>query len=536
MRQLSHWGWGFEDRYPDANVRMQLAMMAYGAMGLQPPAIKEAVPLSEANIPPSRLDAQSAEIEQLLERDDACRARHTWGRSWPEMFRGYKGDFSGAPDAVAFPTTEQEVAQLLRWASAEGVAVIPRGGGTSVTGGVDGSQIEGLRVVLSLEKMDRLLEVDRTSLLARVQAGATGPRLDEQLKEHGLTFRHFPQSWELSTVGGWLVTRAGGHYATVYTHMEDLVASCRMVTPEGNWESRTLPGSGAGPSPDRFVAGSEGILGVVTDATLRVQRPPRFRSTATLKFPSFAQAYEAAAKLAQSDLHPTNCRLLDATEALLNQVSGDGTHLLIVGFESADHPTEVDMQRALALAEACGGTCPDGPQHREDGQRSGNAGAAGAWKKNFLDGPYRQSWLMTAGLIADTFETATTWSKFPELHAAITEAVSEAMQRECGAGILSCRFTHVYPDGPAPYYTWLAPGRPGDELEQWRAVKEAAGDAINAMQATITHHHAVGRYHRKWYDQQVPSLFARAIASSKHALDPSGVLNPGVLIDDQRSR
>ena len=471
------------------------------------------------------------------------RVRHTYGRSYPDLLRGFRGDFDGAPDWVAYPRDAADISALLRWAESARVAVVPVGGSTSVVGGVDtGFETDGPGVVaLSLRHLDRVLAIDPESLTARIQAGATGPALEAQLGEHGLTLRHFPQSFEFSTLGGWIATRAGGHFATLYTHIDDLVQSVDMVTPRGLYRTPRVPASGAGPDPKGLVLGSEGILGVITEATMRVRRRPRWRSRANVAFEDFDDAVAACRSIAQAELYPANCRLLDAREALLNGLDGEGGHLLLLGFESAEHPVRHVLEEALALALEHGGACPAGARHLETPDSAGSsAGGAEAgslgpdtashWRQAFLDAPYLQSTLVTLGVIADTFETACTWDRFPELHRTVIRTGLEAMRRHCGAGFISCRFTHVYPDGPAPYFTWLAPGRSGEELSQWRAVKHAVSEALVTQGGTITHHHSVGRVHRPWYEQERPELFAQALERVKETFDPEGILNPGVLL------
>ena len=346
--------------------------------------------------------------------------------------------------------------------------------------------------------------------------------LEDQLRGHGFTLRHFPQSFELSTLGGWIATRAGGHFATLYTHIDDLVESVRAVTPAGVTESRRLPGSGAGPSPDRMLIGSEGILGVITEAWVRVQARPQYKASAGVRFESFAEGAEAVRALSQSGLHPSNCRLLDPTEAAMTGAAREGGALLVLGFESADHPVGPWMERALELCADHGGVENANPNREQD--------AVGAWRQAFLRAPYLRDVFVCAGILSETFETAITWDRFPGFHAAVTEAAERAVRDVYGAGQVTCRFTHVYPDGAAPYFTVLAPARRGSELEQWAEVKAAASEAVLANGGTITHHHAVGRDHRPWYDRQRPDRFADALAAAKSALDPAGILNPGVLI------
>ena len=407
-------------------------------------------------------------------------------------------------------------------------------------------------------RAELILELDPVSRAARIQAGATGPALEDQLRGHGLTLRHFPQSFEYSTLGGWIATRAGGHYATLHTHIDDFVESIRALTPRGPWESRRLPSSGAGPSPDRLLIGSEGILGVITQAWMRMQDAPRFKESAAVLFDSFDSGAQAVRDLSQSGLHPSNCRLLDPGEAALTGavpsapavggaaaalLGGAAPALLVLGFESADHELGPWMARALELCADHGGSPrerpaaePEGAPRPAEGSSSQAAASSssqrgeseGAWRDAFLQAPYLRDTLVAAGILAETFETAITWDRFADLVDGVRERVREALG---GQGAVTCRLTHVYPDGAAPYFTVLAPARRGQELDQWAELKQAASEAIVAAGGTITHHHAVGRDHRHWYDRQRPEPFAAALRAAKTAVDPAGILNPGVLID-----
>lgn len=530
-RKRSFWGWGWEDKFPDAATRKTLGAQAGAMLGFSPERCDEPPSLGSIELRKPRIDVPTS-LQRFMSDHHEARIRHTYGKSYRDVLRGFRGDFAPAPDLVARPADEGDIAAVLDWASGAKVAVIPFGGGTSVVGGVEGDVDDRYQGVVSLDlgRLDRVLEVERSSLSARIQAGATGPALEAQLGRRGLTLRHFPQSFEFSTLGGWIATRAGGHFATLYTHIDDLVQSTRAVTPRGLWESRRLPGSGAGPSPDRLMIGSEGIFGVITEAWMRVRSRPTFRATATTHFTDYGRAVEAVRALSQSGLYPSNCRLLDKREAALNAVTMDGSHVLILGFESADHPVEPWMERALELVFDHGGTCPKGPAYREGGERAGGSGGAGAWRDAFIDAPYLLNIMASMGMIADTFETACTWDAFEALHQGVIRAVREAMKDACGAGFISCRFTHVYPDGPAPYFTFVAPGRHGAELDQWTTIKRAASDAVLAHGGTITHHHAVGRVHRPWYEKQRPTLFGDALRAMKRTFDHEAVMNPGVLI------
>ncbi|MEI6622009.1 MAG: FAD-binding oxidoreductase [Actinomycetes bacterium] len=533
----SHWGWGWDDRFPDRPTRSGWAGHVQGLLGFAAPRLDDPVPIADVELAPARIAVPDS-LAAIMSADPATRIRHTYGRAYPDVLRGFRGDFAAAPDLVATPTAEAEVVALLDWAADAGVAVVPYGGGTSVVGGVTiaADAAESGVVCLDMTSLDRLLEIEPLSLNARIQAGATGPVLERQLAKHGLTLRFFPKSFEHSTLGGWIATRAGGHFATGYTHIDDLVASTRMLTPCGPMESRRLPGSGAGPSPDRLVLGSEGALGVITEAWMRVRPSPIYRAGATVEFTNWNDAVEAVRALSQSGLQPSNCRLLDPQEAAINGVSSTGVSVLIVGFESADHDLHPWMVRALELTSDHHGQCPAGPTYRESAPPStpsmdaAQSDGAQAWREAFIAAPYLLNIGASMGLIMDTFETAVPWDRFEALHTAITTNVQATLDSECGAGSLSCRFTHVYPDGPAPYYTFVAPGRYGHELDQWATIKQVASDTLLDFGATITHHHAVGRTHLPWAQRQRPTLFGEVLAAAKDTLDPDGIMNPGVLI------
>jgi alkyldihydroxyacetonephosphate synthase len=504
------------------------------ALDVRPLPVLAAVALRAPRVvPPPALAA-------ICTHDRHARAAHTYGRSYRDVVRGFHGDLPHPPDVVACPRTERDVVDVLDWCAARNIACIPFGGGSSVVGGVDCDVGDGYDGVVSLDltELDGVVEIDHTSRAARIQAGALGPELETQLRPHGLTLRHFPQSFEFSTLGGWLATRSGGHYATLYTHIDDLVESMRVVTPAGTSESRRLPGSGAGPSPDRLFLGSEGAFGVITEAWMRLQHRPRWRASAAVRFGAFGDGVAAVRALSQSALFPTNCRLLDGSEAALSAGADDVGALLVLGFESADHPVAAPLERALELCRDHGGEIPAGPRLSDTlaGNDPGSAAAdaVGTWRSSFLRAPYTRDGLVRCGVMAETFETACTWDRFDALHASVRETVERALTTICGAGWVTCRFTHVYPDGPAPYFSVFGPTRFGSELAMWDEIKAAAADALLAAGGTITHHHAVGRDHDPWYRRQRPEPVGAALAAAKAVLDPAGVLNPGVIVPAPR--
>ena len=515
------WGWGLEGEGLTASEIEQLGVVFAGRLGLAGLRLQEPPRVEELGLPAPRL-APPASLESAFSSDPYERAAHAYGKSFRDLVRAFRREYARAPDLVAFPRGEDELVSVLEWCSDAGVAAIPFGGGSSVVGGVEPDVGDGYRgaVSVDLRHLQGVLEVDPASRAARIAAGTLGPELEAQLKPHGLTLRHFPQSFEWSTLGGWIATRSGGHFATLHTHIDDFVEAVRVVTPRGVVQTRRLPASGAGPSAERLFCGSEGTLGVITEAWMRLQPRPRFRAGAAVLFADFGDAVQAVRELAQSGLHPANCRLLGHDEALLSG-SGDGSHsILVLGFESADHELEPWLARAL---EICG-------SHRGLVQ-GGEGDPAAAWRATFLQGGHLRDGLVRLGLISETFETAITWDRFWEFHEGVLAATKQALRRACGGGVVTCRFAYVYPDGPSPYYSVYAPGRPGQELQQWDEVKLAAAEAIASLGGTITHHHAVGRDHRRWYLREVPPLFADALRGAKAELDPAGIMNPGVLLE-----
>jgi alkyldihydroxyacetonephosphate synthase len=331
-------------------------------------------------------------------------------------------------------------------------------------------------------------------------------------------------------LGGWIATRSGGHFATLYTHIDDLVESIRAVTPAGVIETRRLPGSGAGPSPDRLLLGSEGTLGIITEAWVRVQERPSYRASVTVHFADWATGVTAVRAISQAGLYPANCRLLDPGEAASSAGVTDGSAVLVVAFESADHPLDAWAARALECAADHGGHAPDGIRASPStaGASASTEGTAGAWRSAFIRAPYGRDALVALGCIAETFETAVTWDRLDALHDAVMTTTRSVLATACGGGSVMCRFTHVYPDGAAPYFTVLAPSRHEVQLPQWAEIKSAVSEVIIREGGTITHHHAVGRDHRPWHEQQRPPLFGMALRAAKRALDPGGVLNPGI--------
>ena len=530
MRLRKFWGWGYDDELLSSEEENNIDQRIAKTFQLDHVERIEIPKISDIDINKPLFSIPSS-LKKILSDDKLERLNHAYGKSFPDSARSILGDFSSPPDYVAFPDTQNEITSILDWASENNVAVIPYGGGSSVCGGVEtnvGSDYAGV-ISLDMKNINSILEIDKTSRTALIEGGILGPHLEAQLKEHDLTMRHYPQSFEFSSLGGWIATRSGGHYATLYTHIDDFVESLKMITPSGSFETRRLPGSGAGPSPDRFAIGSEGIMGVITEASMRLQNRPTYRSSCTVEFINYEDALKALRLISQSGLFPSNCRLLDANEALFNGAGDGKSHLLILAFESADHDKKASLERALEIAKDNKGNF-EVPSQDSQAHRSGSSGT---WRNSFIKAPYLRESFTRRGIIQDTFETSITWDKSKDFIQAVKDDTSKAILEITGKpSLVTCRITHSYPDGLAPYFTFGAYATPSTMIDTWKEIKCATNEICVSKGGTVTHHHAVGRDHRpNGYDIQRDDLFSKVLIEAKAALDPKGIMNPGVLID-----
>ena len=530
MRVRKFWGWGYADELLSDEEEKKIDKRIASTFSLDEVDRIKIPEVDEIEIQKPKIKSPK-NLMSLFTDEKMERLNHSYGKSFPDSARSLLGEFDSPPDLVCFPKSEGDITNILDWASSNDVAVIPYGGGSSVCGGVEtnvGDDYKGV-VSLDMKNLNSIIDIDKESRTALIQGGILGPELESQLKKHDLTMRHYPQSFEFSTLGGWIATRSGGHYATLYTHIDDFVESLKMITPSGIYQTRRLPGSGAGPSPDRLAIGSEGIMGIITEASMRLQDRPTFRSSTTVEFEKYDDSLNALKEISQSGLFPSNCRLLDSNEALFNG-AGDGTkHLLILAFESADHDKSYSLDRALELADMNHGMYERSPQTPE----AHRSGSSGNWRNSFIRAPYLRESFTRRGIIQDTFETSITWDRASDFISEVKELTSKEILKITGKpSLVTCRITHSYPDGLAPYFTFGAFATPKTMIDVWKDIKLATNEICVSKQGTVTHHHAVGRDHRPFgYDNQSPELFREVLKSTKATLDPKGIMNPGVLID-----
>lgn len=504
---------------------------------------------SALTLPPSRLDAELARafslaFEGRVHGDDHPRLLHARGRSYPDLLRLRRGELPDVPDLVLEPRTRDEVQAMLELADRERVAVVPFGAGSSVVGGVNALRRPHHRglVALSTRRLDRVLDVDPMSLLAHVEAGIDGPSLERALADHELALGHVPQSFEFSTLGGWIAARGAGQLSTGDGPMASMVAGVGMATPRGRFDVKPFPQSAAGPDLTSLVLGSEGVLGVVTDAVVRVRKAPEARILRAYVFRHVHEGLRAVRKLAQEGSPADLVRLSDAAETAffggfrsiregaglralgewaLDRVGFARKSVLLLGFEGSDVDTEARLAHATSLVRSCN-ALPVGE------------GPARSWWGHRFEMPYLRDALLDRGVGVETLETATRWSNLESLYLAVRDALSEAIKRttprSSAEPIVLAHVSHTYTDGASLYFTFLFAADATDPIAQWQTIKDAASCAIVRCGGTITHHHGVGTDHARELESEKGGLGIAMLEAVKRSVDPHGIMNPGKLL------
>jgi alkyldihydroxyacetonephosphate synthase len=535
-RDSMWWGWGDPAAAPELDAEaLGVLQERIGELERWPLAAELgdfALPAAQA-LPQALTDAVGAEA---IFTEDEDRLRHASGRGYVDLARMRGGALAAAPDAVVMPADADALRRLLDACAREGVAVVPFGGGTSVVGGVEPLRGAHPRLIsLDLGAM-RGVAVDRRSLTATLGAGLRGPEAEAALAREGLTLGHFPQSFEYATVGGFAATRSAGQASSGYGRFDALVSSVRMLAPAGDLRTLETPHTAAGPALRELIVGSEGVLGVIPDVTVRVRPLPSVRRYEAWIAESFEAGTEIVRALAQGPGLPDVIRVSDEEETesslalsgprgLAGRLFGGylglrrrrGGCLTIVGFEGEEE--SVARRRALAVRALRSGAAA------YLGQAAGRS-----WEHGRYQGPYLRDTLMGMGAMVETLETSHTWSRLGELHAAVRGAIRDSLDGQGTPGIVWCHLSHAYADGASLYFTFVSRRRAGAELEQWREVKRAASEAIVACGATITHHHAVGRDHAPYMEAEVGETGLDVLRAVKERLDPSGIMNPGKLL------
>lgn len=542
--QMRWWGWGDEARPPG------LPLHALGflrenvgvAERPRPPVALGAVHLEESGLAAAaRSDLERVVGAENVREDHRERVLHAAGKGYADLVRLRAGTPDGAPDAVVYPEDHAQIQAVLELCASSSVAVVPFGGGTSVVGGVAPLRGEHSAVLaLDLARLGSVLALDRESSTVTVGAGMRGPALERELAGLGLTLGHFPQSFEYVSLGGCAATRSAGQSSTGYGAIEKMVLGMRLAAPAGEIALPPLPATAAGPGIRQLLVGSEGTLGVISEVSVRVREAPAERIYEGVFFEDFAAGSAALRDLAREHVLPDVARLSDEAEtrmslalagsggvkgrlgrAYLGLRGYSGGCLAIFGFEGEHGEVAFRRKRALELAKRGGGLAVG----RSPGE---------AWLKGRFGAPYLRDELLTHGVMVETLETATQWSKLAELHRGVRAAIDGTLRRAGTPGLVMCHVSHVYETGASLYFTFLARQQEGAEIEQWQAVKRTASDAIVAGGGTITHHHAVGRDHAPWMAAEIGELGLESLRAVKARLDPTGIMNPGKLLGSNR--
>ncbi|WP_217213094.1 FAD-binding oxidoreductase [Streptomyces sp. AC550_RSS872] len=462
--------------------------------------------------------------EEHVRTDADTRIRHTRGKSTPDLLRIRDGEVDDLPAAVVLPADHAEVVAVLRACAEHGLPVVPFGGGTSVVGGLAPGR-RGPFVALDLRRMNQLLALDPVSRTATLAPGLRAPEAEALLAEHGFTLGHFPQSYEWATIGGFAATRSSGQASAGYGRFDEMVLGLTLATPEGTIDTGRAPSSAAGPDLRQLLLGSEGAFGVITSVTVRIRPVPQARVYEGWRFASFEEGAAALRRLAQDGPRPTVLRLSDETETLVGLAQPDAIGaglesaagcMAITGYEGTHEDTAHRRERAAAVLRDCGGT----PLGEEPGRR---------WAHGRYSAPYLRDALLDAGAFAETLETATFWSRVPELYASVRDALTATLTETGTPPLIMCHISHVYENGASLYFTVVS-AQGDDPVAHWERAKHAANEAILGAGGTITHHHGVGTDHRDWYVREAGPLGIEALRAVKRRLDPAGVLNPGVLL------
>jgi alkyldihydroxyacetonephosphate synthase len=535
-RDSKWWGWGDPATEPELDATAREVL--HERIGRLQPSPR-AAGLDDFELPaaePLPLPLVEAVGEESVFTGTEDRVRHATGCGYADLARLRSGRLDSAPDAVLLPVDADAVRRVIDVCAAEGVAVVPFGGGTSVVGGVEPLRgRHGRLVSLDISPL-RDVEVDGRSLTARLGAGLRGPEAEAALAKHGLVLGHYPQSFEYATIGGFAATRSAGQASSGYGRFDSLISSVRLISPAGDLGTLETPHTAAGPALRELVVGSEGVFGVIPDVTVRVRPAPRQKRYEAWMAESFEAGSEIVRALAQGPGLPDVIRVSDEEETEVSlALSGPrgaagslfggylglrrrrGGSLVVVGLEGDEE--SVARRRALSVREL-----------RRGGAVYLGQSAGRSWEHGRYQGPYLRDTLMEMGAIVETLETSHTWSRLGELHAAVGAAIHDALAAQGTPGLVFCHLSHAYSDGASLYFTYIARALQGEEVEQWRRVKQAASEAIVAAGATITHHHAVGRDHAPYMEAEVGGTGLDVLRAVKDRLDPTGIMNPGKLL------
>lgn len=522
------------------------------ALGMARLPVTKAKPLEAITLAPCRLSDDiigrlSAIVGDAgVKTDTYERAFHARGKSYHDLLYLRAGKLDMAPDAVVYPRNADEVLSLIKLASDEDITLIPFGGGSSVVGGINAmaKSLGGTVLTLDTTLMTRIIQIDKIAMTATIEAGIYGPALEAALQKHGVTLAHYPQSFQFSTLGGWIAARGAGQQSNRYGKAEKWLVSAKLATPNGIWTTEATPASAAGPNLNQIVAGSEGTLGVICEATVKIHDIPASKDYRGYLFKDFASGVEAARRINHADIPVAMVRLSDAKETYFFQAFSAtsspnslnarlqraylrfrGFHeapcLMLIGHEGDKDTVAWAQTRTESICTTLGAM-----------KLGTKAGAR--WYHGRFGSPYSRDPMMDHGIGIDTLETSTRWSNIEALRektvAAIEKAIAENVPEPEGKGIVMAHVSHSYPDGASLYFTYVFPRQLDREVEQWQAIKRAASDVLLENKGTISHHHGVGVDHTPWLQEEKGAIGYDLLKTIKTKMDPKGVMNPGKLL------
>jgi len=549
---MKWWGWGEEGVAFSHEGKPGFGPFIKEHLGIdvehtsaRPPAFGE-LDVPEPNLGDDLRAALERAVGDAHVSDDSHdRVVHARGKSLRELIRQRRGDLGRVPDVIVRPGDETEVAEVLRAALDADAVVIPFGGGTSISGSLEAPAQETRTVIsVDLERMDRLLAIDETSRLARVQAGVYGPHLEAQLNAQGWTFGHYPDSFTHSTLGGWIATRSSGMQSDRYGDIADATRGLRVVTPSGMLVTRPVPSTSTGPSVREMVLGSEGRLGIICEATVQVRRLPEERTILGYLFPDWAASVQAMNAIAASEAAPSVTRVADADETRFSFATKKGNSPLD-SVKSKALGTYLKRRRGFDLDEMCLAFIGyEGPERFVAAQRKGvgrivsahggvciGASPGELYDQKKFDTPYIRDYLLDRGSLADVSETSAPWGTLPGLYAGARAAANGAFSALGVQGYLMCHLSHSYNAGACLYFTFaFAPSGTRDALEQYDVVKSAIQQAFVDHGGTLSHHHAVGTEHAPWLEQDISAPGVGMLRALFDGTDPGANLNPGKIV------
>jgi alkyldihydroxyacetonephosphate synthase len=551
VEQMKWWGWGGEKLDFVIDDKPELWPFIKNVVGIEgEPTFTPPVKIEDIHLPPQTLNEQFInKVKSFIDSerfrfDKKERLIHSYGKSFRDLWRIRHGIVNASPDCVVYPLSEDEIVKIINLAREHDVVIIPFGAGSNIAGCLEANSGNGRMIVsLDMKLMDKVISVDKHSNTARIQAGALGPDMEKQLNALGVTLGHFPDSFEYSTLGGWVATRSAGMQSDKYGKIEDMVLSLRMVTPLGTIITRTVPKSSNGIDINHLCIGSEGTLGVITEATMRVHKIPEYRVPYGFIFPDFESGVKAIYECAEKYCPPVVTRLNDPAKTALSfayktkssalkNLLGKIVKLYLNKIKKFDlnnvclmlNVFEGDKETFHNMKKKVSGI------YKKHGAVNLGTDPGKAFEKGKYDFPYLRDFVMDRNIMADVSETSTVWSNLLPLYYSSMESINNAMLRTVKKGFLGCHISHTYHTGASLYFTFGCQQIPGYELEQYLYIKKAAEDAFIKGGATLSHHHAVGYEHIPWIKEDISETGIKAIKGLKEGLDPYNIMNPGKII------